>query len=126
VNITEFLLERIAEDEAVARAAAEMLDGPNWANDGTCVASGENAFWVDGLHARSPELAADHIARHDPARVLAECAAKRAIVTYLQGLTADRNRDAEIAAQYRATHWIAEKLAAIYSDHPDYLSVRPA
>lgn len=80
MTLTEFLLAQIAIDEAVARAAHEA-------------ASGQERWWVDGpaLHSRkhwvyqtgekfTERAVAEHIARHDPARVLADCKAKRRIV----------------------------------------------
>lgn len=52
---------------------------------------------------------ADHIARHDPARVLAECEAKRRIVEWAS------DGEGEF-------HWstVLAPLAAVYADHPDY------
>jgi hypothetical protein len=56
---------------------------------------------------------AEHIARHDPARALAECAAKREIL-------------ANIGAGYSYTltpNFIThttKALASVYTDHPDY------
>lgn len=70
--LTDFLLARIAEDEAVARAATP----------GVWIAGMESS---DSLASR-PMVAAGgqrdetHIVRWNPARVLAECAAKRAII----------------------------------------------
>src|SRR4051812_20108777 len=85
LTLTEFLLARIAEDEESAREAtsgrwqvAESWAGPNAVlNDeghplAVCGAT------VEGYD--KPATDAEHIARHDPARVLAECEAKRRIV----------------------------------------------
>jgi inosine/xanthosine triphosphate pyrophosphatase family protein len=77
--ITEFLEARIADDEGLATEALP----------------GEPSVWG----ARG---------WYDPARVLAECAAKRAIIE----LTA--NCDGYTQEAMRRT------LAAAYSDHPDY------
>jgi hypothetical protein len=148
-TITEFLLERIGEDEAAAKGAAEMMSGESWINDATCVTSREDTFWVDGLLVRSPELVAEHIVRHDPTRVLAECAAKRAIIEQHKDwpvlvekepeFTEDATDPQNIA--YRVTQemvWLTEReyvkrfgteapttnmiraIAAVYKDHPDY------
>lgn len=82
MTITEFLEARIAEDETVARDAIANGEGAlDWADDG--------------------DPTDIHIARHDPARVLAECAAKRAVIVYSPPKT-------------------LQHLAAIYADHPDY------
>ena len=59
-NLAEFVLARVAEDEATARA----VTGPEW-SAATC------EWWGD---------LGDYVGRHDPARVLAECEAKRRIV----------------------------------------------
>lgn len=91
MTITGFLLAQIAEDEAAARAATlgEWWYDPTKVNS---VDRGEAVFAGQrGLHAVTvastgpaddPASMADaaHIARHDPARVLAECEAKRRIV----------------------------------------------
>jgi len=78
MDLPEFLLARIAEDEETARAAGgrslysyEEGGGDGWAVEGTD--GSEGAIIGD-------RALAEHIARHDPARVLADCAAKRAIV----------------------------------------------
>jgi hypothetical protein len=59
MTLAEFLEARISEDEAIARAASE----PDWSVVGNSLAG------------------ARFIAHHDPARVLAECEAKRSIIT---------------------------------------------
>lgn len=88
-SITEFLLARIAEDEAAAWAATqgpwevrrggdfqsiELHDGTLWV---TIVdashQSPPHGEWID-----SPDI--DFIERYDPVRALAECEAKRAII----------------------------------------------
>src|SRR5690606_27233505 len=74
VTIVEFLLARIAEDEATAFAAAA---GP-WEADGhEVLGEVHDSPIVDYIY--EPDTAA-HIARHDPKRVLAERAALRAII----------------------------------------------
>jgi hypothetical protein len=72
VTLTEFLTARLDEDEAVARKAShQKVAGPfhgDWRADSLAL-----SVVADREDRR-------HIARHDPARVLAEVAAKRAIV----------------------------------------------
>lgn len=74
LNITDFLLSRIAEDEAAARAALPdrwgsiHSDGRDWSHD--IQASDRDATEAQDEHARV----------WWPGRVLAECAAKRAVV----------------------------------------------
>lgn len=85
LTLSAFLLERIAEDEAVALAATP---GPwdTWANAKASYVESVGTLEVPPLplvrSMRTPDHDADiaHIARNDPARVLAECKAKRAIV----------------------------------------------
>ena len=96
-TLTEFLLARIAEDEgtAVYAQSRDDLQPEDWAG------------WWFGHH--------QHYTRHDPARVIAECEAKRAIVedqamrSFLDGTTLN-GQGARILGH----------LAAIYAGHPDY------
>jgi hypothetical protein len=99
-TITEFLEARIAEDEQVA--------GPEYG-------------W-ESADARIREWESDHRSGLEISapRLRAECAAKRKIVQYAEGLRLDLSRDAETDAQYRAVWWILWQLATPYSDHPDY------
>ena len=134
-TLTEFVKARIAEREAVARAAVER-NGAHWSTEqlgegtrinGTVDRGNPRAYpdspelWDDeGALGMFRETAA-HIALHDPARVLAECEAKRAIVADRDRI--DRSADGDewsmgySDANYSALH----ALAAVYADHPDYL-----
>jgi hypothetical protein len=139
MNITDFLLARIAEDEAYAEQA-----------------QGETYGWVDYWTAdtrqgtRTESVIYAHAFRFDPARVLAECAAKRAIVEQHQQwpvLVESEPSELEQVASgltdftYRMTRqmaWLTTReyikrfgvepptapmlaaLAAVYKDHPDY------
>lgn len=105
-TLVEFLLARVAEDEAVARAAGDEAPSP-WRNDcGTL--SDARGTQMAGY---AGEAAGPHIARHDPARVLAECEAKRRIVEAVASGFYDS--DLEVALR---------DLAAVHADHPDYLA----
>lgn len=85
-DLIAFLNARLDEDEAEAKAAANALN----------------------RHIECDPDNAAHIARHDPARVLREVAAKRAIVERYA----------------KAPDWAGGEdvrlLAAVWSDHPDY------
>lgn len=105
MTITEFLEARIAEDEALAREAEKWADdGPEphlrWLGDG-------NDRLVNRFRQAGP-----HMAHWSPARVLAECAGKRALVeavdTYLDSCGCV-NSDVTL-----------QILAAVYAEHPDY------
>ncbi len=64
-NLDEFLLARIAEDKRIATDAAAA------AGEG----SGQAPVPAPGRHGM-----AEHVARFDPVRILAECSAKRRLV----------------------------------------------
>lgn len=122
-EVVDFLLARIAEDEAVAVAARALQD------------HGDDRWWVDGpaQHSRkwwvyatgekfNHEQTATHIARHDPARVLAECDAKRDLVTgwsaFLGG--APEWAAVEMPSLLEMAQRSLRLLAVPYADHPDY------
>lgn len=93
MTITEFLEARIAEDEAAARRAAEVFPG-SWdiedrGHHAHVVCDGPNFHYVSELDQKqAPDVdwlggALQNIANYQPARVLAECAAKRVIMAEL-------------------------------------------
>jgi hypothetical protein len=106
VTLTEFLLARIAEDEAVAEAVPEPLI----ARDTFDVRF--STFESD--HSRADE---EFVRRFDPARVLAECVAKRRIVL-LHGIPGDGTFDDP--CDYFPGCDTLRILAAVYANHPDY------
>jgi hypothetical protein len=131
VTLVEFLLARLAEDQAAAQRA---LPGP-WelqgepretqvfsAPTGVSVAVG----WLRDL---------GHIARHDPARVLAEVAAKRRIVDeHWEPTSPFDDWPTSTPGRHCPTCWdqgerlhqrfpcpTLRLLALPYAGHPDYL-----
>jgi hypothetical protein len=105
ITLTDFLLQRIAEDEAVARAAISATGESPWQ------ASSYRVVVDDGFEVADASVpSATHIARHDPARVLAECAAKRAIV---ECATDQHTGGIEFDSILRA-------LASVYADHESF------
>ena len=154
-DLTAFLLARIAEDEAVARACAEAFPSP-WdvvdrGHSATVKADAPN-FWVvsaidqeQETPGRWPGEHLEHIALHDPARVLAQCAAYKAIVEAVGkwkhevvedcwytcaaateerdgGECCDDNRrgtGCDCGLEFRARAILAP-LASIWGDHPAY------
>lgn len=97
MTITEFLLARIAEDEADA--------------------NGEDEDYADTT--LFPTIDSDHQARWHTDRVRAECAAKRAII--------DMALDLQLSPTERLPAWVPANgelalrhLAAVYANHPDY------
>jgi len=150
VDLTEFLLARIAEDEVAARAAS--IGSAEWRLDDL----DESVLWwpperaeviekerqhglplSDHWRGMTIESAGDQIAPHvvrwDPAHVLAECEIKRRIAAehpkydgyglgaYCQVCApCDADGNPDV---YDDTHWpcpTLRLLALPYADHPDY------
>lgn len=132
-DLIAFLRARLDEDAAVARAAAEHDDGAGHDVQG---APGTWTFVPDedffgAVHpggAIGPRVGhvnraawGQHIALHDPARVLADIEAKRRIIR-----AHEKWCDGRCAAPYpeggfdAAHYWSIESLAAAYAAHPDY------
>ena len=120
--VAMFVAVRLEEDEAVARLAAR--EGGTWHQEeperypGSIVSMGGQVVYDEGA---PDEYQAPFIARHDPARVLREVQAKRAILarhaqarawSYPPG-DGDESVQAELEVAIR-------HLATIWSDHPDY------
>jgi hypothetical protein len=148
LTLTEFLLARNAEDEAAARTAAAVgpdserwRASPDWTNSSerwTVEAGSTRTLFAcceesptlhdDGRGIGVAERSeTEHIARHDPARVLAECDAKRRIVELCaeQVSVAEQQVDEQIDRSFNAgaafaAHNTLLTLAAVYADHPDY------
>lgn len=145
MNITDFLLARIAEDEEAAHNAAE---GPwaTWRINGT---KGLGVYSVPRLEGNRGvvEIAdrrghdsyahydstdemdpgdARHISRWNPARVLAECEAKRRILEHAQlwertlNESSAKYTDVQCAMYRMAMHWTLERIVQPYADHPDF------
>jgi hypothetical protein len=94
-----FLAARVAEDEQIVfdvigmNQRADLVRGlpiPRWVVDGSSVRDERTDRRRDGIlrvnHSWARELA--HITRHDPARVLGEIAAKRAVIAQREEITA--------------------------------------
>lgn len=124
MDLMEFLRARLDEDEQAAKAATSgpwrYSEGKHWRKPGTswfeeAVFAGEvgrAATCVAGTgETDDPQSMADaaFIARHDPARALAEVTAKRRIL----------QRYADNAVDEWPLFPLLE-LAAVYADHPDY------
>ena len=96
MTLTEFLLARIAED----RHAAEHAD---WAMQGKWYADADDK--VD-----------EFVREFSPARVLAECEAKRRIVEQWERISTRLQVDLDQTQGWETLR----VLASVYSDHPDY------
>lgn len=109
VTLTSFLLARIAEDESVARRTLAESDLLDW-----------SGRWSDahGLHGPADGPSGHTSVVIDPARVLAECEAKRRIVDdYLD----ERSRVPLSLGTLSGFECALEHLACVYADHPDFL-----
>ena len=143
-DLVEFLRARLAEDEAGARAATagpwywdgdypstapcphgtEWCDhGPDLRSRGVQTESGNdeyvtNATGYDASWMVIPDADAKHIARRDPARVLAEVAAKREMVAHSEIV----HERAKVGPAPGDGAWflMLRYLALPYAAHPDY------
>ena len=154
MNITEFLEARIAEDEAGARTASpgpwkwegdypkgHCPHGTDWTDHGPDLVSSvktndkfDREFHAviesSGYDASSLTITdddAEFIAKHNPSRVLAECAAKRAIIESYVNITkaaGKKQPNVETAltleGMREGTRMVLAALAFPYKDHPDY------
>ena len=103
-DLVEFLLARVEEDEGVARRTD--ADGGAWFDD---LAWLDSALDPGGLDPETPRRAiSEHVARHSPDRVLAECEAKRRII------------DLYTETMEWPLHLAVGALAQPYRDHPDW------
>jgi hypothetical protein len=116
MGLPEFFAARLDEDEAAARGAASIAP---WSvsdtnDDGT--RNVEPAEAPDGLrHGNVAEHIAGadarHIARHDPARVLREVAAKRAILAAYESQRAAQFNNPAVVDELRD---VVQTLASVY------------
>src|SRR5690606_10817173 len=80
VSITEFITARLGEDEQQALSASPGPWHLNAEHDEVIAIDGIEVCTAHALSNNQLRNTARHIARHDPARVLREVAAKRKIV----------------------------------------------
>lgn len=117
-SLTEFLSARIAEDEA---AAMEATASPWVSRRGPRehVYEELGGTWVADVATREDRR---HIARQDPARVLARCAADRLIVEdFVDYASEYRKAPSDFTAGRRHAALLAvTRLVSVYADHPDY------
>ena len=115
MTLLEFLQARVTEDELPALAAVE--GSPTWRSSLPFrdVKDEDGHFVVEAdRHHPSVEQAA-HIARHSPARALADVEAKRRVIAdYL------RSDAAGELLERGALENILRHLSVAYADHPDY------
>ncbi|MFI6862633.1 DUF6221 family protein [Streptomyces sp. NPDC050421] len=106
-DLVQFLRDRLDDDEQTARAAHV----PNWSTDGR---RGLHYGVEDGWMADALTTAdADHIARHDPARILRDVEAKRRLIDWVL-------RWPMRPAPPSSVDGVLELLALPYADHEAY------
>lgn len=141
IDLPEFLLARIAEDEAAARwgVSPKVFAGwtptethkhddaadvptPDYGSDDEDAMATRNPVVMEvepDRNLRDPRWLperVEHVRRHDPARVLAECEAKRRIV----GLHPEILGGCQECANEHFPCRTLRVLATVYADHPDY------
>jgi hypothetical protein len=123
-GLVEFLRARLIEDETTALAAdGDSIEAiPLYEGVGYLTLRGDHA---DRYTGELPATLADHVARHDPARILSEVRAKRRIlaevVPEIDGM--EDRIDGEWGAgdpAERESMALLRLLALPYADHPDY------
>lgn len=141
LTVTDFILARIAEDEEAARGACEApwvtMDWPAASQVLVDPKAIRDEKWKYGKlgHVAMAEHSeyATHIARHDPARVLAQCAAMRKIVE-LHQISTERvwehswdgpsvqveERSCVICGWVPTACDTIRALASVWSDHPAF------
>ncbi|GGJ86916.1 hypothetical protein GCM10011583_18140 [Streptomyces camponoticapitis] len=138
-ELAAFLRARLDEEAEVARAAAAKRGGGKWTavlgDDGLTSVCGEgDGRSVPAILDPDDHETSVHIARHDPARVLREVGAKRALLAEHQpqdgdctvcALSEDFDDDADGNREWfrRAKPWPCPSvrlLATEHADHPDY------
>jgi hypothetical protein len=127
-TLADFLRERLAEDEALALAAtpgpweaAPYLDYP--AGVLQQVAPLESRGLFDAADDFGTHADAAHIARQDPARVLATVAAHRAIVEqaiWEREHLSSAPEDPEEQRSLASLEWACRQLATIYADRDGF------
>jgi Family of unknown function (DUF6221) len=118
MTLADFLAARLDGDEAAAKAS--YYEGQRWITE-----EEEVCRWPDDepVHSANRKVDAEHIARHDPARVLREVEAKRKILALHVCAAAELDGspgNPEVVGWAKAAAVAARDVAAVYSDHPDY------
>ncbi|GAA1455510.1 DUF6221 family protein [Nocardiopsis tropica] len=128
MTIVEFINARLDEEERVAKDAASSLvsladqegAAETWEADTDSVVTMTGVSGMTRLFVDAESDVTTHIARHDPARVLREIAAKRAIVQEYTDAVDLWERESEAPDSVGALEAVIRLLAAVHADHPDY------
>lgn len=134
MNVDQFLLARLDEDEQVARAIDSKQLDSGWSaryNQFGLANTPPGWYITPHIGLAYEEESARHIARFNPGRVLSEIEAKRRLVEKFRvndcgwgGLTSpvhwDELPNARAGANY-ALWDVLRVLCIAYSDHPDFV-----
>jgi hypothetical protein len=128
-DLVSFLRARLDEDEQVAReiTAPEWSEGCSWLADlRDPLPSQRRAYGLPKEWQLLSEADTRHIARWDPARVLAEVEAKRGILDEYRLWADDDSRDYDQSRtavdRSAALEEVVKLLAQPYADHADFRS----
>ena len=116
MDLITWYLAQLDEDEAAARSA--YYEGQRWLSEEEDVLR-----WPDDelVHIAARKRDAAHIVRHDPAHVLADIAARRAIVALHTGM----HECSSFGDAFRCVHEFevcdtVRHLASVYAHRPGY------
>ncbi|MGI5247550.1 DUF6221 family protein [Dactylosporangium sp. CA-139066] len=134
-EIVAFIKARLAEDEAVARTAARHANLRGGSHHKTArwttyLEGGDDGYAIESEDAQTTFIVgrqdvAEHIARHDPARVLRDVEAKQRILARYQDAIARQNDPAysRPAASIQVAEyedWVLPLLALAWDAHPAF------
>lgn len=137
-DLVAFFSARLDEDEAIAQAATPgpwEVDNENYAEAIRTLDEGDSVVSGGRWGGEAPVFGTDdalHIARHDPARVLADVTAKRAIIESFNRADVEAQRrgvlraskaegdDLAVLIVAGTLQSILLALAQQYTDHPDF------
>lgn len=124
-DLVAFLRARLDETAAKARAAGAELGGDWYYDDGHVLARREGDQVATGSQDYLEPERGEHIACHDPARVLADIEAKRGVLQLVTKAQEDAefpdflvSRPAKV--MLLALEPVLQHLAMAHADHPDY------
>lgn len=128
MDLVEFLTARYDEEQRLAGAASEPGMGANWHTagmgaDGRFVAEATEGAGSWGIARFTFAGHGTHAAYWDPARVLADIAAKRGLLAFAAEYASeqeDHYGTGDAPALPPAENPVLRLLAAPYAGHPDY------
>jgi hypothetical protein len=123
-DLLKFLRDRLGEDERVAQAAAAELGSAWYYDDEFVLARREDDMVATGSQDFLDREHGEHIARHDPARVLREIDAKRQVLDWYEQRAAVDSRGEDPDDYENVTgstlETVVQILALPYADGPGY------